>query len=355
MVELSQPFPSSSRKVSPVSQLIDAIYNNDRNKCCEILSEITVRQVNHLVRLKHQGYLGYTVTPLTWAVMNGYYDIVEILLSHKAQVNKTGTYNDETTLHTTSPLLEAVKMLDCKIACLLMEKGASPQREIPGPRLMEEEGGSLQYKEFLIPINVSLGKNIDLYKCLLEHSDMSLEYGSSKHTCLCYALEYFVDTSPLLLPYVEEVLHHGGKLCTGFKENSMATGNGICCHLKALIFKLVHPETVLGCGNVNHKLYYNCFKLVCSTDYLHQQSTVLKTLQDFLKTHRHFQMLHGDVIKDCLTWIVRYTESPSSLRHICRVTIRNCVRPFNLKQCEKLGLPQELLKYTMLDKCEPLF
>lgn len=345
-------------KVKVMKQLMDAIYYKNTEKCCELMSEMNVRQVNHVVRLKYPDYIGYTVTPLIWAVINGCHDIAEILLCHHAKVNRVGTYEDNITLYTTSPLLEAVKSSDCEMVNLLLDRGACVQVGVAGPRSEEEEGGSIQYNTHLIPLNLSLGKSIDIFRSLLNHADVTLEYGPGRHTCLCFALKHYLSNEISAdSQYILEVLHHGGRFCSGKGDNFTETGNGVCLHLQTLIWNTIPPLMMVNDSAWSLKYeYYQCLKLVSCSDYVHERSQVYLACQGCVKECRNYLAKalsddRNDIEKDCISWIVRYSDVPSPLQHICRVAIRNFVQPFSFHQCQQLSLPEKLLKYLVLNEC----
>jgi hypothetical protein len=228
---------------------------------------------------------------------------------------------------------------------LLLDHVANCQIGLP-----ETTWGSVMYLRTEYPILFALFKgNFTMYKSLLKNANMTLEFGVKKHTCLCYAVFNFVEGQRgLNYSYIREVIQHGGRICSG------QGGDGMLCEYLQSLFNAVqdYPSSYL---------YYVGLKLVASTDHAHSSSPVYRSFKYYSQYLEKRRILaskgftspvvngkdEGSV--DCLNWMLNYTKTPSSLQHIARVTIRNCITPLSVEKCQHLPLPDQLIRYISLD------
>lgn len=353
----SKQVVTKNKKDCSLHKLMDAIHHNDSVKFVELLSDISTRKLNHLVRLKYEGYVGYTITPLLWAVIKGDHGIVKLLLSKSINVDKIGTYKEHETLHSISPLLVAVRNQDSEMVNLLLDKGACVQQGVPGQRTEEEEGSFWQYIKHVFPMNVSIGYNIDIFKMLLSHADVTLEYGTEEHTCLCYTLEYFIENENAFsissLRYVKHVLNYGGVFCESEKvKHSFFPGQKLCWILRIFMWGLLSPECTCKQGMEKYSNRICCLRLLLHTDYSHKNSFIYKVCKHYIALVE----AEGPKSEFCVAAVpaemmrvLQSTLMPSSLLHISLVAVRRLVIPVTFEKLKKLNLPDKLIKYAMLD------
>lgn len=342
-----------NKRAKPMMQLMYAIWlgKMDTFECC--LLQMEARKLNHLVRLKYSlDYIGYTVTPLIWAVMCGRYEMAKHLLSHRVIVDRIGSYRRSCgSLCWFSALMKAVEYSNTRMVELLLENGAQVQVRVSGPRSDEEEGASIQYRKHLFPLDLGLGKNLNIYKILLSHADILLQYGQGQHTCLCYALEHYLSisnkSSRLNLNYILEVIHRGGRVCdcTGNKDMPPAKR---CLFLQQLLWKLKPRYKRADSGSSLY--HFIVFQLICCTDYAHELSPGYRACKNYAELYRYaLTDPASKEYEEYVHWIINYTKSPSSLQQISRAVIRRSIEPCSSEKCNQLGLPDRLISYVSLD------
>ncbi|XP_060570563.1 uncharacterized protein LOC132728883 [Ruditapes philippinarum] len=333
-----------------LQNLMNAIHQDDKIKCAELLSNISVRKLNHLVRLKYEGYAGYTVTPLLWAVIKGHHEIVQLLLTKNVNVDKIGTYLEGETLHSTSSLLVAVRKQDSKIIKFLLDNGACVQHGVPGQRMEEEEGGFLQYEKDIVPLNECIGRDIDIFKMMLSHADITLEYGTEEHTCLCYTLEHFTDDMSSL-SCIKEVLRRGGVFCVSEKlKHSFFSGQKMCWNFRIFMWILLSKKCELGLER--YSIHINCLRLLLCTDYSHKNSFIYNVCKHFLalvEAEGPQSEFCVEAVPPEMIQILQSTKMPSSLLHITLAAVRQLLKPVSYQKLENLNLPDRLVKCLMLD------
>lgn len=360
---------NNGRKETPLTQLMNAIKDGDIEKCKTIVIQLNKRMINCKVRLNN----GYAIPPLIWAVINHQYEIVTFLISAGADIHRMGYYQVDGITYSVNALLKSIGNGDQRMIDLLLEHGASGQIGLPGTKTTEEEGGSIRYLRTIYPLNVGLNRgDITIYKSLLKHANMTLEFGELKHTCLCYAVYHFVEREKgLNYSYIREVIQHGGRLCSGQGGDGRYHEEQLCAYFQ----KLFRAAITVHISDNGSKYFQSSYvysvglKLVASTDYAHRSSPVYRSFKYYLQAlekERSLQLSRifdstvtgftlpvvtdedeGSV--DALNWFLNYTKTPSSLQHIARVTIRNCITPLSVQKCKHLPLPDKLVSYIALD------
>lgn len=344
------------KKGKPMMQFMYAIWLGKMDKFESCLLQVEARKLNHLVRLKYSlDYIGYTVTPLIWAVMCGRYEMAKHLLSHRVIVDRIGSHIRRCgSLCWFSALMKAVENSNTRMVELLLEYGAQVQVKVSGPRSDEEEGATIQYRKHLFPLDLGLGKNLNIYKSLLSRADILLQYGHGKHTCLCYALEQYLSVSKssrLNVNYILEVIDRGGQVCDGVGSKDMPPGKRSCTYLQQLLWKLKpRYKQADDASSLSHFDDFHCLQLICCTDYAHELSPCYRAFKVYPELYRHaLAAPAGKEFDEYIHWIINYVKSPSSLQHISRVVIRRSIEPCSFKKCRQLSLPDRLISYVSLD------
>lgn len=342
------------RKETPLNQLMNAIKDGDTEKCQDLVQQMKPRMINCKFRLKYEGFDGYSIPPLIWAVIKQRYSIVEVLLAAHADVHRLGYFERDRMLYSFNSLLKAIELNDFKMTELLLKHGAEAQKGISGMKSVEEEGGMIQFLKWIYPVNVSLLNGSVTSRLLLKYSDMGLEYGEQRHTCLCYALSYMKQVTDCRL--LKEVVQLGGRLCSGLGDEEGGQKQRVCsCFqelLRAGFSVLINDDgqrTLTG-----NKMHYICVKLLSYTDYAGEHSLIYRAFKHHAENLATIDLKVTDLrhdsqqLVDCLHWILDYGKTPSSLKHIARVTIRKCLNVVTSEKCKMLSLPVKLIKYISL-------
>ena len=340
--------------------LLTCIQFGSPKSCQEMIDSMDVKKLNKRVRLNLPRYSDLTVTPLLWATMLKRHCSIDHLLKKGVKPNKTGHYHDLGVMFVYSPLLKAVENGDLESVNLLLEAGADPQASVVGPFMMEEEGGSVQWQRTLTPLQQSLieGKcnNVHIVESLLRHSHINKAMDDKGHTCLCTAIKLYwygyFEPSELNIDYIIRIVLHGGTLCAG----SLFDGVVQCEYLKALLSHTFHieisrSESGQKTGELSiAKSYLDAVKGLLFTDYLHENSTVFKTIRHFLTLlERQFKLVFKNKESESdYAWLSSQCNTPATLQHICRVNIRNSFKKFSAERCNELPLPKQLHEYLVL-------
>lgn len=341
----------------PVTHLIEAISEGDIEKCRNLVLNMDTRQINKLKRPKQTRYTCCVVTPLLWAVMNRCHDIAGILLSNGAAADRLGYFEEHKIVHKLSPLLRAIDHHDERMVDLLLRYGSNIYNAIPGPRLIEEEGGSVRYCRYMYPLDYCFGRKINICEKLLSQADMSREYGVDQHKCFCRVVNtYLKDVIDLRnLKYIHLCLQYGGIVCCGKQRNGNCSRSGCCSYLYDLVQSLSNflrkqslDQCVIG--------LINCLYFACCCDYMYQQSPVYvfpKLLADLMSTWESskFECVHvvEKLSLDRLYWILEMAHTPSSLQDISRSVIRKYMNSCKPSDCSRLPLPSSLINFITFE------
>jgi len=280
-------------------------------------------------------------TVLMVAVMRGQMRVVKVLLKRGVDMNAGRLSWHETYRYTliNTPLLYAISSENNFLLDLLLENGADPLYDI---------------KTFLnvsnIPFLSALGKGGYIFHRIIKYSNVFTEFGCyrhrytcNKHTCLCYAISYHLDkyVSPESFQFIQKIIQKGGIVCSGHSGNSIfGTGTRTCSQIYQCLAKKVK---YLNDGTVVNE----CLSLVCSTDYVHENSTLYCTLKTFTDTimENDGPAASDELRKASITWLANVTKQPSTLKHICRVHIRRFIPGLCIEAVKTLPLPTELIDY----------
>ncbi|KAH3806842.1 uncharacterized protein LOC127834763 [Dreissena polymorpha] len=340
----------SDGTVTNLKSLMASITAGDESTVNELLTKLDVRRLNKQCRVNYCRYSDITVTPLLWAVILRKHGIIESLLRKGANPDKAGSYCEISTVFTYTPLLKAVEHVDLPSIDMLLEYGANPQLGVPGPRQLEEEGGSAQWKG-TDPLRLSMASGTLVFRKLLACADLFREHGEKGHVCLCYAIKCFTTYGGSSL-YIQYVIQHGGTVCKG----RFFRGNVECEILKSLI----SGSVTFDCDNSDlemkfksltvHEHYVPIVQLILNTDYVHSSSCIYRTLSAsiLLKNMSSLVSCSNEKSKKYITWLTKHLSNPSDLKHICRIKIRNCMKRFSPEICDELPLPAELKEYLVI-------
>jgi len=294
-------------------------------------------------------------TFLMLAVMRGQMRVVRALLEKRVNINEGRLLVDFDGRHTlaNTPLLYAISSENISLLDLLLENGADP---------LFVDGKYTDICRYVsnIPFISALGKGGYIFNRILQYSNVFTTFGprqyvhSEKHTCLCYAIRHHLceSSSRDSFQCVEKIIEKGGMVCSGYPHYTsrdeffpctwLHTSEGSCNEIaKCLTEENFHDASAV----------YECLSLVCSTDYVHEHSTLYKTLATYTDgitkcNSRAARHKLAELPYSYLTWMANISKQPSTLKHICRVCIRRSIPELSIDAVKRLPLPIELIDYV---------
>ena len=336
-------------------RLIRAISNGDFNEISEIANKMTKHELNKCVVIGNISF-----TPLMHAVQRKNKDVAELLVSLGADVNCKGNVRTgDWDYKQTRPLLLALENYDFEILKLLCEHQADVNKICTGPVAAEEEGGSIQY----VPFTTCLREAIKTHRP--EAVSLILWYGAKIHhgeTSGCSYLCFACDTHLFSSGVTEVLVCYGSQL--GYRRQKKRHHSNRCCErfMDLLYDTLDLEEWLYNTSSVRNKI--RGVQTILLSDYTHQyshatQAASLALKSDFSKdqgkavTVERLQEEQKRLTEERIAWakwLHVHISSVSSLKHICRVTVRsylnNRLHPNVVKL---LSIPVSLQTYLLLD------
>jgi len=354
--------PSESHPENEHRSLIDAIQNGDLVQCQRIVTRTNLRLLNKPGKVKHSQYENIVATPLLAAVLLRKREIVELLLDKKVKVEKKGFYRDQNTVYTVTPLLKAIMNCDYKLVEMLLERGAKVQVGVAGPKIAEEEGYYCQYTKMVYPLNVAMSTGLCMFKPVFKNASVLLEYGENRHTCLCYAIGYYLSNPDTVDPsFIQFIIQRGGKICA-YQGRDLP-----CIYLQNLVWESIKIPYKVSTDSrksskgpvsfVSNHHHIQVLELLSCTDYNHKNSSfhcIVSRHSDYLQSKLSADKL-TDINHCCeksrqfYRWIESSSRTPSSLTDITRCAIRNFIPDISPEKCETLPLPTHLIDNLSLN------
>jgi len=348
-------------------ELFDCLKRNKQDEALGLIASMDVSTLNLLVEVTDNCF----ITALQCAVPLNQPRIVNALLEKRVDVNKgEGCYSNfyGYFIWKSTPLLSALIKSNFTLIDILLEHGADPLFDSDKAKQLNPMNGRQHGSAPIsIPFSFALSRGNYIFSRFLQYTDVSAEFGPGNHTCLCYALRHYLDEccSSASLHYMQRIIQKGGRVCSGDSNNfaeewGIVSTKGICSEIVHCLNVMLNEreETLHGFHCTNAKAAHNCLSLVCATDYVHENSSLYKTLAtytDAIKTNNirvaldelaEVDVKRFEQKRQILTWMTTITKQPSNLKHICRVYVRSLIPNMCIEAIQALPLPTELIDYV---------
>ncbi|XP_052784472.1 uncharacterized protein LOC128220218 isoform X1 [Mya arenaria] len=345
-----------------LTDLFECLKRVSLNEAKEISDILSVRRLNGLVEVTEN----YHMTALYFAVKNNFNGIVKSLLDKGVDVDRgQGCYSNYLGqfIWKETPLLNALFMTKFEMIEMLLQHGADPLYDSSKARLVDPMNGQTFSSGLThVAFDVALTRGKYIVDMFLKYVNVKREYGERSHTCLCNAVKYYLEEScsSQSMEYIRQIIQKGGIICRG-DCSTIAEGTGsfisgrICSIITLCLNNIVNvkEETLYGFHCSNSKAALHCLKLVCTSDYVHSDSTIYRTLSKYSEKVLEENDLSPEIEnskQQNIMWIINYTRNPSTLKHICSVVIRQYIPGVCSGKCDRLPIPNELRKYMNIDE-----
>jgi len=313
MAEKEYPPPNE------LKELFACLRGDKEDEALDLIAQMEVRTLCLYVG-DEKGFLG---TALLYAIKQNKMRAMAALLEKKVDIDAGQLAFDDGYELGDSPLLYAIKKKNIALLDLLLENGADPLFDSEKTKQLIVTNGKY-LTVYDIPFLYALKKGAYIFNRILQYSIVSTEFGpglggcSEKHTCLCYAVGRYFN----ILPYperfqiIQKIIAKGGKVCSG-KSNYCSvkmckvTPNGTCSEIVNFFQEMLNEEL----DSRSYEDAKRCLSLLCETDYMHENSTLYKSVATYTDTEDPFTP----------TWVTNITKHSSTLKHICRVYIRRYI------------------------------
>jgi len=367
--------------------VFECIENNQQNEALNLIASMDASTLNLILDYGTVLQRRKNVTALFKSVQKSQIKVVKALLAKGVDVN-IGEVVFEVTrdIHSIreTPLYYAIQGGHIALMDMLLENGADLQLNPEEKRFSGLSGKTYEYHEpndlygfprpyNIMAFNTALRKGGYTLSRVLQYSNMSTEFGwiREKHTCLCYAVEYYLADFFSLNRYqcMQQTIQRGGVVCSGNSQNTASKVN--IAGAKEICSNIFHFFNLMVNGGfcTYSETAQSLLSMILATDYIHENSCLYKTLKTYTDTIKprttpfEFDMfdyrtrkrvvhtLEGR--KQVLARLSNITRQPSKLKHICRVYIRRSIHGLCTEVVETLPLPTKLIDYVnVVDKCE---